>query len=202
MVKMYIIDIGGARENLEETDEFIAEEIFLHRDLIRGFTLNPIIISMYRQYMSQILGKYVVLETFTFDVEEGLTTDQYTELALKFYKVLVEEAIVNYACTCPEIYITELENGGYVMYTEAMMDYSMEVYQYEDIIYENLIKLGDDVLYYTNLFNYDESMVQFMNLILSGIKDRAFDFFGHDGRWYIDPYAVLHHYIETLRFTY
>ena len=202
MVKMYIIDIGGVREGLDETDEFTAEEIFLHRDLIRGFTLSPIIKTMYYQYMNQILGKYVILEAFTFDVPYGLSRDQYTEIALKYYKVLVEEAMVKYASTCPEICINELENGGYVMYTEAMMDYSMDTYQYEDIIYENLIKLGDDVLYYTNLFNYDETMVHFMNIILSGIKDRAYDFFGHDGRWYIDPYAVLHHYIQTLKFTY
>lgn len=197
---MYIIDIGGVKDNLSEEDLVTAEDIVLHRDLIRGFTLNRAIINRYCEFLRIVVGKYVVVEIFEYEVPANLESKEYENLALSFYKELVEEGMSMYAATCPELINYPVGNNDFIIATDSMLEYSCELSQYEDILYEYAV-LTDKAFDYLKPLKDDYILKWFCEFILKGIIDRLYDLFDTEtGNYAVDPYGVLKWYIVKLKF--
>lgn len=198
---MYIIDINNDKELQSEEDNCISEDIVLHRDLIRGYTLVPTTMRYYTDFLESVIGKYVSIVVFSYEVPDNLNPSIYEQIAMRFYKELIENGATNYAATCPEIKIYQLDNSGYIATTTAMQEYSTSTYEYEFIL-EKIIVLFDDVMKYIKPFSTDSALVDFRQLILDGFLNRVNDFYGYNGPYYMDIFAVLKWYIQKLKFIY
>lgn len=197
---MYIIDVGGVKDNLSEEDLVTAEDIVLHRDLIRGYTLNRAIINRYCEFLRIVIGKYVVIEIFEYEVPNNLEDKEYENLALSFYKELVEEGMSMYAATCPELINYPIGHNDFIIATDSMLEYSCELSQYEDILYEYAF-LTDEAFSYLKPLKDDYILKWFCEFILKGIPDRLYDLFDTEtGNYDVDPYGVLKWYIVKLKF--
>lgn len=198
---MYIIDIGWLNAFDSEEDSWIAESIYLHRDLIRGYTLVPSTVRYYKEFLETTMGKYVSFNIYSYEVRDNLNSYEYSQLALNFCKELSDNDTIGYASTCPEITMYEMENGGYLPTTEAMQEYSTQIYEYEEIM-NDIVFLFDDIIKYIIPMKTDNKLVEFRQLILDGLLDRIKEFYGQDGLYTIDPFPILKRYIEKIKFIY
>ena len=189
---MYIIDVGEQRCGLSENGQLIADSIMLNRDLIRGFTLNRIIMIRYYEYMTNLIGKYVSLEAMTCEVPENLKNEEYAKLALTYHNDLFD----NYGATCPEIMTMRLENGGDVIFTDSMVEQSTSVWEYEEILVIFMF-LFDEVIRYIPALVDNDRFTEFRQFILDGLMPRLEDFYCQDnGNYHFDIYAILKMYMD------
>lgn len=198
-MKLYIIDIVGRKTQYTDEDTVIAEDLILHRDLLRGYTLNYFIMSEYKKFLESIMGKYVIILSTEFDVPDNLTDSEYDDYALKYHNELYTEGYCLFPSTCPRLEKITIENGDVLICTEPMMDYSTETFAYEDLLYK-LIYLYDDTIKYLKEVN-DECFINFRQFILDGLPARLDDFYSEgDGKYSIDVYSILKMYISELMF--
>ena len=189
---MYIIDVGEQRCGLSENGQLIADSIMLNRDLIRGFTLNRIIMIRYYEYMTNLIGKYVSLEAMTCEVPENLKNEEYAKLALTYHNDLFD----NYGATCPEIMTMRLENGGDVIFTDSMVEQSTSVWEYEEILVIFMFLFDEVIRYIPELVDNDR-FTEFRQFILDGLMPRLEDFYCQDnGNYHFDIYAILKMYMD------
>ena len=194
-MEMYLLDVGKEKPNLSEHDTIMAEDIIYNRDLIRGFTLSRMTMIQYFNFMNGILGKYVDILVCSHNVPDGLSDNEYEELALNLHNKLFEGELL-YASTCPEIRSYRIEHGDDTIATDSMIEQSTSTWEYESIL-EDLLVLFDDIFreYVPGFYN-NEKITEFKQFIMDGLLARARDFFAdNDGKYWFDVYAILKIYM-------
>lgn len=197
-MKMYIIDAGTAKEGLTEPDTFISENLVLETGLLRGYTLSPLTARMYYNQLSRMMGKYVIIKVFEYDVEDRKSKSDYDTIALDLCNELIKSDEIRYSASCEELILNQLENGGYIVSTEAMLEVSSYTFNGIDILEEY-------VFLFSNVFNYfnlsrDETFNEFRKFILEELPSRVYELYTIDGRWSVDPYAVFNYFFSKLLF--
>ena len=123
---MYLLDIGREKPGLSERGSLVADDIICNRDLIRGYTLNRMVIIQYYDFMNEVLGKYVELVVRSNEVPDNLNSDKYEQLAIEIHNKLFEGESL-YASTCPEIISYKIERGE-VVATDSMIEHYTSVW--------------------------------------------------------------------------
>ena len=191
---MYLLDIGREKPGLSERGSLVADDIICNRDLIRGYTLNRMVIIQYYDFMNEVLGKYVELVVRSNEVPDNLNSDKYEQLAIEIHNKLFEGESL-YASTCPEIISYKIERGE-VVATDSMIEHSTSVWEYESIMETLLILFDDTLSLYIPAFENNPIITEFRQFIFDGLLARIDDFyFDGDGRYWFDIYYILKMYI-------
>lgn len=185
---LYVIDIQRRDKLVTEQDELTGDDIFLYRDLIRGYSSNYYTILRYNQFLNSIIGKYVDVSISVCDIPDGIPECNLAEFIYD-----------DYGCMISEIRPHELANGGEVITTENMVSQSVEIWRYENI-YEYIMFLFDDILNYVPSICRSVTIDNLKSFILDGICDKVKDCFDDGGSYQLDAYAILKFYITKLLF--
>ena len=203
---LYIIDIGPLQKvsipnwlNDNELNNFytLSEQILLHNDIIRGYTVVKTTINIYLNQLNKTIGRYVDIILKSYEIPDDLEREQYGETALNFHN---NDDAFKFGATLPEISVVSLDNGGYIAYTESMLEYSYEDYYNYEFLFDYLVILFDDTFKYITPMN-DPAIVELKQFILDGILYIKKDIFNDEGPYKTDPYYLLKMYYTFLLYT-
>lgn len=200
-MKIYVIDImeKADLDRNEYKNEYFAEQLILHRDIIRGYTTNYFHMLKYYEYITNLLSEYVDIFTTEYDAPDGLKDYEYEKIAFDSYlKTVEDDDFLYYASTLSIINLIPLDNGGICVMTESMLEYISETWNFESIL-DEFVYLFDDTLKYIPGLNTDE-MILFRQTLFKELFKLYDDMWVNTGSFKIDPYGVSNWYFENFKF--
>lgn len=192
MMDIYVIDVGAIKPGLDPEMEAMADDIQYWAYLIRGCTDNRMTMKKYLDYMNQIIGEYVELDVYQYQldyVDTNMSEEEYI-------KTLEEFALVEYVKErskldgehvdniheIPILLKLETEGGIEFISTEAMQDHIAANQMDERDTLEKVLYLFSELNKYIPVMKEP---------ILSTFRDRLFEFFPRLLLDYYDPYAPV-----------
>ena len=206
----YIIDILQPKvEELSTEDQFTAEQLFLHKDVFRGCTINWNHMSNYYRYLEDTFGKYFTIGTYKYvrhtsfdDVPiDKINEDTISSICLALYNSNREDHENNIG-TMPVIQALPLERGGMLYITEAMQELMNEIY-FTEMEFSTIFKFA---AVFIELYNYlpgvnqNENLVWLKEFIIKGLPELVLDFYDTNHIYHTDPVYLNKVLIETLVF--
>lgn len=201
---IYIFDITTVKENLTETQEYLADNIKLYNNMFRGYTTNRFVMMKYIDYMEWLIGKYINFEVFGFEIPDELTDDEINKAAIKIRNTMFPKNFPK-VVSCSEITITRLDNDGYeLVCNDELMEFSSSVdynWQPNNDILKVLMFLFTDTIKYIPSMNNNPKIIELRQFLLDGLRERIRDFYDQDdGIYRFDLLAIVKYYIDSKLF--
>jgi hypothetical protein len=214
-VDLYLIDISIRDIDMKElvsidpdddndvgTWYWVACSIEYHRDLFRGYTLNPSVARMYAEFIDSVIGEYVDIEINSIQVPDKLSDEGYSQLAASYYNEVSDksdEVYAPYLEYASKISVLNTHSELTLITTDYMMEYMDETFGYGNI-------LEDIVFPLTGICKYikpmdEEPVKEFRQLLLDSIIPLVEDLFNKNSRCTIDYFGLVYYFIKTMKFT-
>jgi hypothetical protein len=214
-VDLYLIDISIIDRNMKEfmsvdplNDSeagnwyWVACSIEYHKDLFRGYTLNPSIAKMYAEFIDSIIGEYVDIEINSIQVPDKLSEEGYSQLAASYYNEVSDksdELYVPYLEYASKISVINTDNGLTLITTNYMMEYMNETFTYGNILEDIIFPLTGICKYIKPMD--EEPLKEFRQLLLDSVIPLVEDLFNQNSRCTIDYFGLVYYFIKTMKFT-
>lgn len=206
----YIIDVLSAKtEGLNDDEQILAEQLYLHKDLFRGCTPNWNHMKNYYNYLETQFGKYFTIGTYKYERQtsfddaplDTIEEDTLSAIGLALYNSDHEDHENNVG-TMPVVQALPLERGGMFYMTTAMRELMNDIY-FTEMEFSTIFKFASVFIeLYKFLPGISEckELVWLRDFILEGLPDLVLDFYDYANSYHTDPVYLNKVLIESFVF--
>jgi hypothetical protein len=213
---IYIIDIDRLDKEIYDPEDYnLADQFYLHRDILRGCTTNWFYMKRYYDFLSNLTKGLVKLKTFKYTnidididaVGDVVDSGQLSTIALSLYNNgnpydCNTNLPWTVAATMPVLVEQPLVNGDFLICSEAMNELfdSIHFTGCEQSIMLRLTYLFTELNNYIFQMQENKSLIEFREMILDVLPRLLQDPYDIRSRVTIDPCEMMKVWITSYEF--